>query len=80
MSSYLLAFVIGPFEHISGTTAGGIPIRVFTTPGKKAQGAFALDNAIDALDFLGDFFDQPYVLPKLDMVAIPDFAAGAMEK
>ncbi|CAL9771828.1 unnamed protein product, partial [Musa acuminata subsp. burmannicoides] len=47
--------------------------------GKSSQGKFALDVAVKTLDLYKKYFAVPYSLPKLDMVAIPDFAAGAME-
>lgn len=79
MSTYLLAWVIANLECIEGVDCNGTPIRVWTTPGKKGYGQFALDVALHALPFFADWFGIPYVLPKLDMIALPDFAAGAME-
>ncbi|HXV27276.1 MAG TPA: M1 family metallopeptidase [Candidatus Paceibacterota bacterium] len=79
MSSYLLAFIVGELEFIEGTTNNGTRVRVYTVPGKKEHGRFALETAIRVLEFYNEYFGIPYPLPKLDMVAIPDFAAGAME-
>lgn len=79
MSTYLLAFIVGDFEYIEGKTKNNVLVRVFTTPGKKDQAKFALDVAIKSLEFYNDYFDIPYPLPVLDMIAIPDFSAGAME-
>lgn len=79
MSTYLLAFIIGDFEHLEGRTKRGVQVRVFTTAGKKEQGRFALDCAIRTLDFYEKYFAIKYPLPVLDMIAIPDFASGAME-
>ncbi|MCR4305983.1 MAG: M1 family metallopeptidase, partial [Candidatus Daviesbacteria bacterium] len=79
MSTYLLAFIVGDFEYIEGKTKNGVLVRVFTTPGKKEQARFALDVACKTLDFYDNYFNIPYPLPVLDMIAIPDFAAGAME-
>ena len=79
MSSYLLAFIIGDFEHLKGRTKKGVLVRVFTTPGKKHQAKFALECAIKTLEFYEKYFDIPYPLPVLDMIAIPDFSSGAME-
>jgi aminopeptidase 2 len=81
MSTYLLAFVVGPFEYIEAYTSGehnGKPIqtRVYTLPGSKEQGRLALNVAVEALEFFADKFGEPYPLPKMDMVAIPDFEAG----
>ncbi len=79
MSTYLLAFIVGDLEFIERQDAGGILHRVWTTRGKAEQGRFALDVSIRLLDYLNDYFGIPYPLPKLDHLAIPDFAAGAME-
>jgi len=79
MSTYLLAFCVGEFDYVAGTTKNGVSIRVFAPPGRSEQGRFALDVAIRTLDIYDDFFGLPYPLPKLDMIAIMEFAAGAME-
>ncbi|KAG2222206.1 hypothetical protein INT45_014103 [Circinella minor] len=84
MSTYLLAFVIGPFEYIEAHTSGennGHPIqtRVYALPGSVEQGRHALRVATAALEYFAQVFGEPYPLPKIDMVAIPDFEAGAME-
>lgn len=79
MSTYLVAFSVGEFEYIDGEPQGGIPIRVYTTPGKKELGHFALNVAEYVLRRCAEYFDHPYMGTKLDLVAIPDFAAGAME-
>ena len=54
-------------------------MRVWTTSGNEDRGRFALDVSLRLLDYFDDYFGIPYPLPKLDHVAIPDFAAGAME-
>ena len=51
-------------------------VRCWTPIGQTEQGRFALDTAIKTLSFFGDYFDSPYPLPKMDMIAIPDFSAG----
>ncbi|KAF3321740.1 Aminopeptidase M1-B [Carex littledalei] len=79
MSTYLVAIVIGHFDYIQGITPDGIQVRVYTQVGKTDQGRFALDVALKSLNLYKDYFAVPYPLPKLDMVAIPDFASGAME-
>ncbi|KAL7428645.1 hypothetical protein ACHAXM_001361 [Skeletonema potamos] len=79
MSTYLLAFVVGEFDYVQAQTAHGVLVRVYTPPGKSDAGVFALHCATKSLDAYDDFFGIPYPLPKLDMVAIPEFAAGAME-
>ncbi len=79
MSTYLLAYMVGEFESVESKTKNGVTIRVFTTPGKSKQTKFALEVAKKSLDFLEEYFAIPYPLPVLDLIAIPDFAAGAME-
>lgn len=79
MSTYLLAFIVGEFEFIETKTKEGILTRVFVTPGKKHQAKFALEIAASTLSFFTRYFGIPYPLPVMDLIAIPDFAAGAME-
>lgn len=79
MSTYLLAVVVGEFDYVEGCSADGVNVRVYTPPGKKVQGDFALDVAVKVLPYYKEYFNVAYPLPKLDLIAIPDFAAGAME-
>ena len=78
MSSYLVAFVIGKFDYIEGS-ADGIPIRIYTSPGKKELAKFALETAESALSYYDHYFGIRYPFGKLDMVALSDFGPGAME-
>lgn len=79
MSTYLLAFVSGEFESIEKKTKGGVLVRAFTTAGKKQQVRFALDTAVRVLDFYEKYFEVRYPLPVMDLIAMPDFMANAME-
>ncbi|XP_026656624.2 aminopeptidase M1-B-like isoform X2 [Phoenix dactylifera] len=79
MSTYLVAVVVGLFDFVEAFTPDGIRVRVYCQVGKSNQGKFALDVAVKTLDLYKGYFAVPYPLPKLDMVAIPDFASGAME-
>lgn len=79
MSTYLLALLVGEFDHIEATTQAGVTVRCYTTPGMAHQAKFALDVAVRSLDYFSEYFATPYPLRKLDMAAICDFAAGAME-
>lgn len=79
MSTYLLAFIVGEFDYVEARDKNNVLIRVYTPVGKKNQGEFALDVAVKTLPFYNDYFEIPYPLPKMDLIAIPDFAAGAME-
>jgi puromycin-sensitive aminopeptidase len=78
MSTYLLAIMVGEFECVEAQAESTL-VRVWTTPGKQEQGRFALDVSARLLSFYHGYFGIPYPLPKLDLIAIPDFAAGAME-
>jgi len=78
MSTYLVAFLVGDFKCISGG-ADGVPIRVCATPDKVQYGKLALDTAEHTLHYYDNYFGIKYPMPKLDMIALPDFEAGAME-
>ncbi|XP_047138133.2 puromycin-sensitive aminopeptidase isoform X1 [Hydra vulgaris] len=79
MSTYLVAFIVGEFDFVEGKTEDGINVRVFTPVGKSDQGMFALEISLKTLPFYNKYFGISYPLPKMDLIAIPDFAAGAME-
>ena len=78
MSCYLVAVIVGDFEYIEGS-ADGIPIRAYTTPGKKHLAGFALDTAEHSIKYFDQYFGIKYPFAKLDLIGLPDFAAGAME-
>lgn len=79
MSTYLIAWVVGDLDYIEQRNEDNVLVRVYATKGHAHQGKFALDVASRTLAFFTRYFDQPYPLPKMDMVAVPDFGAGAME-
>ncbi|XP_069093602.1 puromycin-sensitive aminopeptidase isoform X2 [Pleurodeles waltl] len=79
MSTYLLAFVVGEYDFVETKSSDGVLVRVYTPIGKSEQGRFALEVAAKTLPFYKDYFNVPYPLPKIDLIAIADFAAGAME-
>ena len=79
MSSYLVAFVVGPLEATEWHDAGGIPVRIVHVPGKGDLTAFGLDVATFCLAWFQDYYGIPYPSDKVDLLALPDFAAGAME-
>jgi len=79
MSTYLLAYTIGEFDFIEQKSKNGVQVRVYTPVGKTEQGEFALDVAVRCLDFYEEYFKIRFPLPKVDLIAIPDFDAGAME-
>jgi aminopeptidase N len=78
MSSYLVAMAVGDFKCLEGAN-GGIPIRICATPDKKDLGRIALESAQQILQFYDSYYVIKYPFAKLDVVAVPDFAAGAME-
>jgi puromycin-sensitive aminopeptidase len=79
MSTYLVAFVVGPLEATDPTDAGGTPLRLAHVPGKGHLTGFAIDSASFALPWFADYYGIPYAGDKCDLVAVPDFAFGAME-
>ncbi len=79
MSTYLVAFVVGEFEESTTIDVDGTPLRVIFPPGKAHLAALALECGEFSLRFFSSYFDIPYPGDKLDMIAIPDFAFGAME-
>ena len=78
MSTYLLYLGVGEFEFLE-TKLRDIKIRVITTKGKKSKAKLSLELTKKFLAEYEKYFGIKYPLPKLDMLAIPDFAAGAME-
>ncbi|KAK7067746.1 hypothetical protein SK128_013768 [Halocaridina rubra] len=78
MSPYLLAFVVSDFASNTTTTSTGLPFGVWARPQKIVNGQYALDKGPDVLEFYETYFNIPYVMPKMDMLAAPLFA-GAME-
>jgi puromycin-sensitive aminopeptidase len=79
MSTYLVAFVVGQLETTETVDVDGVPLRVVFTPGKRKLADFALAIGAFSLRFFTEYFNIPYPGEKVDLVAIPDFAAGAME-
>ena len=78
MSTYLVALAVGDFECLSGT-ADGTPVRICSTPDKKSLTAFALESTQRIVEYYNRYYSIKYPFKKLDIVAVPDFAAGAME-
>jgi len=79
MSTYLLCFIVGELNYIE-TNNFRVPVRVYAPKDRDIEhGRFSLDLAAKTLAFYEKTFDSPFPLPKMDMVAIPDFSAGAME-
>jgi puromycin-sensitive aminopeptidase len=79
MSTYLLAFIVGPFEATDPVLAHDTPVRIIVPKGNLGLTALAVENAVFCFEYLSDYYGIPYPERKLDHAAIPDFAAGAME-
>ncbi|MDP2702524.1 MAG: M1 family metallopeptidase, partial [Candidatus Rokubacteria bacterium] len=79
MSTYLVAFVVGELEATEPVMVGRTPLQVWCVPGKKDLAGFALAIGAFSLDFFERYYGLPYPGDKVDLLAIPDFASGAME-
>lgn len=80
MSTYLLAWVIGPLKSVSGVNKNGVKVASYAALNQTASSLeFANEVAMRALEYYDDKFGIKYPLAKLDQVALPDFEAGAME-
>jgi len=79
MSTYLVAFVVGPLEATEPQMVGDIAVRVIHVPGKSHLTDFGMRAGTFALDWFQTYYGVPYPSDKVDLLALPDFAAGAME-
>ena len=80
MSTYLLAFVVSEFEYRQSIpTSNDVRFRIWSRKEAIDQTEYAADIGPKILEYYEKYFDVPYPLPKQDMIAIPDFSAGAME-
>jgi aminopeptidase N len=78
MQSYLLSVAVGKFDVLEDQV-DGIPLRIFTAPGKGGQARFAMDSTKQVLHWYGEYFGRRFELPKLDQLAVPGVRNGAME-
>ena len=79
MSTYLLAFIVGPFEATEPVLVKGTPTSIIVPKGYLDLAEVAMENARFCFEYLSDYYGIPYPADKLDHIGIPDFAAGAME-
>ena len=79
MSSYLVYLGVGRFDYYESRPKGLPTLRVVTVPGRGGKSKTALEMCESFLRFYNDYFGIKYPLPKLDLLAIPDFSSGAME-
>ncbi|CAB3384998.1 Hypothetical predicted protein [Cloeon dipterum] len=78
MSTYLVAFVVSDFAHLE-SNPGNTTFRVWARQDAIEQARYSLEIGPKILDFYEDYFNVPYPLPKMDMIAVQDFSTGAME-
>ncbi|XP_023293113.2 aminopeptidase N [Lucilia cuprina] len=74
MSTYLVAYSISDFSKLSNGN-----FSVWARHDAIQSASYALSVGPKILKFLEEFFDLKFPLPKMDMIALPDFQAGAME-
>ncbi|XP_028152016.2 glutamyl aminopeptidase isoform X2 [Diabrotica virgifera virgifera] len=82
MSTYLSCFIVSDFTHTetSFNNSGKIvPLKVFASPENLDKTRYAGEVGKKVIEYYVQYFQMPYPLPKLDLVAIPDFVSGAME-
>ena len=79
MSTYIVAFVVGELEATPPVMVGATPLRAWCVPGKKGLTAFGRDIGAFSLGLFEEYYGRKYPGDKLDLIAVPDFAAGAME-
>ncbi len=79
MSTYLMCLVVGDFKSTEERKSCDVPIRVWAPAGQEKMGEYALGAACEIMTFLQDYFGIKFPAKKLDLIAIPDFAPGAME-
>lgn len=80
ISSYLVAFAVGPFDSTDETkTESGIPVRVLLPKGLATKGYFARDAHARSLEALEGYTGVSYPYKKIDAIGVPEFEVGAME-
>lgn len=80
MSTYLVAFLVSEFVNVESDPAlSNVLFRIWARPAFRNQTEYARDIGPRVLEYYEQFFDVGFPLPKQDMAAVPDFAAGAME-
>jgi puromycin-sensitive aminopeptidase len=79
MSTYLVAFIVGPLEATAAVDVDGVPLRVVFEPGRGHLTSYALEVGAFCLRFFSEYYGIPYPDSKVDLIAVPDFAQGAME-
>ena len=86
LPTYLIAFGVGPYDVVEHAAlpptdirARKIPLRGLTARGKGEEIKYGLENTAGILEAIEGYFGIPYPYEKLDIIAAPDYAFGAME-
>jgi alanyl aminopeptidase len=86
LPTYLLAFVVGPLDVVEAAPVPAnavrrapLPLRGVAQRGRGARMRYALDHTAALVTELERYFGIAYPFEKLDLIAVPDFSAGAME-
>ncbi|XP_071824973.1 aminopeptidase N-like isoform X3 [Apostichopus japonicus] len=79
MPTYLLAFVVSDFDYVEKNTTNGVRFRVWCRKDALGSANYGLEQGVEILTYFENYFDVPFPMDKQDMVAVPDFSAGAME-
>ncbi|PIK55590.1 putative aminopeptidase N [Apostichopus japonicus] len=79
MPTYLLAFVVSDFDYVEKNTTNGVRFRVWSRKDAIGSANYGLEQGVEILTYFEDYFGVPFPMDKQDMVAVPDFSAGAME-
>ena len=79
MSTYLVAFVVSKFKYVEETRENNVRFRIWSEPNSLDQTSYAKSIGPKILEYFEKYFNVKFPLPKQDMIAIPDFGAGAME-
>ncbi|MCI4328142.1 MAG: hypothetical protein L3J86_01035, partial [Thermoplasmata archaeon] len=78
MATYLFYLGVGRFDRFEGPP-GRVRVTTYTPPGRAASGEFGARYTAALLPAFEEYYGLPYPLPKLDLIAVPEFAYGAME-
>ena len=78
MPTYIFYLGIGKFDK-STLLDKNVEFRIFTRPGQAIKGRYALESAVKFLRTYEEYYAVPYPLDKLDLIALPEYASGAME-
>jgi len=82
MSTYVMSFMIGKFYYIETYTKQNTRLRVFIPediPNSEHLGSFALETGVKVMDFVAEYYQNPYPFNKMDFIPIDNVDAKGME-